>query len=167
MYDTALKTFFKTCLTNLVPSFILICLFKGLVETSSDIAKLTLSTPKKKKKWVLFEDQEHLQRGGVGGEHSDLVNHGSLSRDHVRKQMLPVDGQEFGGFLDGENEESSIPATGAKLENLKTNLCGFDLEVHHMQRSSACWDEKIDNGASSAEEKVFFLLAAPIRGFKY
>jgi len=139
----------------------------GLVETSSDIAKLTLSTPKKKKKWVLFEDQEHLQRGGVGGEHSDLVNHGSLSRDHVRKQMLPVDGQEFGGFLDGENEESSIPATGAKLENLKTNLCGFDLEVHHMQRSSACWDENIDDGASSAEEKVFLLLAGPIRGFKY
>jgi len=135
----------------------------GLLETSSDIAKLTLSTPKKKKKWVLFEDQEHQQREGVGGEHGDLVNHGSLRRDHVRKQVLPVGGQGFGE----DDEESSIPATGVKLDNLETNLCGLDLEVHHMQRSSACWDEKIDNGASSAEEKVFFLLAAPIRGFKY
>ena len=162
-YGTALKTFLKTCITNLVTSIFLICLFQGLLETSSDIAKLTLSTPKKKKKWVLFEDQEHLQRGGVGDEHGDLVNDGSLRRDHVRKQVLPVGGQGFGE----DDEESSIPATGAKLENLETNLCGLDLEAHHMQRSSACWDEKIDNGASSAEEKVFFLLAAPIRGFKY
>merc|ERR1719500_2102256 len=166
-YGTPLKTFLKTCITNLATSIILICLFQGLLETSSDIAKLTLSTPKKKKKWVLFEDQEHQQREGVGGEHGDLVNHGSLRRDRVRKQVLPVGGLGFGEFLDGEDEESRIPATGAKLENLETNLCGLDLEVHHMQRSSACWDEKIDNGASSAEEKVFFLLAAPIRGFKY
>ena len=147
----------------MLPLFILLCLFQGLVETSSDIAKLTLSTPKKKKKWVLFEDQELLQRGGVYGEHGDIVNHRSLRRDHVQKGVLPVDGQGFEGFLGGENEEN-IPATEIKLENLETNLCGLDLEVHHMQHSLTCWDENVD---SLAEEKVFCLLAGPIRGFKY
>merc|ERR1719285_88153 len=95
-------------------------------ETCSDIAELTLSTPKKKKKWVLFEDYEHLQGGGVAGEHGGPVNHWSVGRDHVRKQVLQkyegVDSERFGGLIDEENEEGSIQTSGAKLENLETNL---------------------------------------------
>ena len=117
-------------------------------ETSCEIAKLTLSTPKKKKKWVLFEDKDHLQREEVGGENGDLVNHGSLGRDRVRKQVLP----KFEG-VDGEG----------RLEN----PCELDLKMHRPQHPSVCWDEGIDDQSSSAEEKIFFLLASPIRGFKY
>merc|ERR1719193_2263329 len=125
-------------------------------ETCSDIAELTLSTPKKKKKWVLFEDQEHLQGGGVDAEHGDLVNHGSVGRDHVRKQVLQnyevVDSEGFGGFIDEENEERSSRTTGEKLENLETNL--GELDGEQMQRSLACQDGIIDDRDNSAEEKV-------------
>ena len=109
---------------------------------------------------MLFEDQEHLQGGGVGDEHGDLVNHGSLRSGHVRKQVLQKsEGVTGEGFMDEESREESFRTAGAMLENLDTN--GFEVE-----RSSGCWDETIDDQDISAEEKVFFLLANPIRGFK-
>ena len=101
---------------------------------------------------MLFEDEEHLQREEVGSENGDLVNHGSLGRDRVRKQVLP----KFEG-VDGEG----------RIENVETNPCELDLKMHHPQHPLTCWDEGIDDQSRSAEEKIFFLLASPIRGFKY
>ena len=110
-----------------------------------------------------------MQGGGVDDEHGDAVDHGSVGRDHVRKQVLQkceeVDSEGFGGLIDEENEEGIIQTTGAKLENLETNL--GKLKMQRLQRSPACWDESSDDRDNSAEEKVFFLLAKPIRGFKY
>ena len=147
------------------PVLFVIAIFQELVETSSEIARLTLSTPKKKKKWVLFEDQER----GVGGEHDDPVNLGSLGRDHVRKQVLQVyegvDGTGLGGLVDGENKEGSFLITKEKIENLGTNEDW--LEAQQLQRSPVCWDGAINDHDSSAEDKVFFLIPNTIRGFKY
>ena len=115
---------------------------------------------------MLFEDHEHLQGEGVNGEHGGPVNHRSVGKDHVRKQVLQkyegMDSERFGGLIDEENEEGSIQTSGAKLENLETNLGELK-----MQHSSVCWDGNIDERDNSSEEKVFYLLANPIRGFKY
>ena len=67
---------------------------------------------------------------------------------------------------DRDNEHGNSPATGAKLESFAINPCELDLKGHHLNPST-CWDEDINHQVGSAEEKVFFLLAGPIRGFKY
>ena len=116
---------------------------------------------------MLFEDQEHLQERGVGGEHDDPVNLDSLV--HVRKQVIQVyegvDGTGLGGLVDRENKEGSFRTTKEKIENLGTNEDG--LEAQQLQCSPVCWDGAINDHDSSAEDKVFFLIPNTIRGFKY
>ena len=46
--------------------------FQELFETSSDIARMSLDTPKKKKKWVLFQDQVGFPEAG-GGEDEVVI----------------------------------------------------------------------------------------------
>ena len=102
--------------------------------------------------WGRVRLAEREDGGGGGGQKEEEIRDGASEGG---------DGEGFAGFMDEESDEESFRTAGAKLENLDTN------GLEDVQCSTAFWDETIDDQDISAEEKVFFLFANPIRGFKY
>ena len=116
---------------------------------------MSLSTPKKKKKWVIFEDQENLQeRDIVGDSHS-------LKRGQIQENMLSkYEGGNWrvtncGGLFEGREDENRSEVSEVKVE-----------KSQRLKRFSECFDGNSDESPGPAE-KVFFLMPNPIRGFKY
>ena len=111
---------------------------------------MSLSTPKKKKKWVIFEDQENLQeRDIVGDSHS-------LKRGQIQENMLSkYEGGNSGGLFEGREDENRSEVSEVKVE-----------KSQRLKRFSECFDGNSDESPGPVE-KVFFLMPNPIRGFKY
>ena len=111
---------------------------------------MSLSTPKKKKKWVIFEDQENLQeRDIVGDSHS-------LKRGQIQENMLSkYEGGNSGGLFEGREGENRSEVSEVKVE-----------KSQRLKRFSECFDGNSDESPGPVE-KVFFLMPNPIRGFKY
>jgi len=65
---------------------------KELFETSSDIARMSLDTPKKKKKWVLFQDQVVFPEAG-GGDHEVVIPE-RWEEDHLQ-EMVTLESAEM------------------------------------------------------------------------
>ena len=116
---------------------------------------MSLSTPKKKKKWVIFEDQENLQeRDIVGDSHS-------LKRGQIQENMLSkYEGGNWGvsnsgGLFEGREGENRSEVSEVKVE-----------KSQRLKRFSEYCDGNSDESPGPVE-KVFFLMPNPIRGFKY
>jgi len=67
-------------------------LLEELFETSSDIARMSLDTPKKKKKWVLFQDQVVFPEAG-GGDHEVVIPE-RWEEDHLQ-EMVTLESAEM------------------------------------------------------------------------
>ena len=116
---------------------------------------MSLSTPKKKKKWVIFEDQENLQERDIVGDSY------SLKRGQIQENMLSkYEGGNWGvsnsgGLFEGREDENRSEVSEVKVE-----------KSQRLKRFSECFDGNSDESPGPVE-KVFFLMKNPIRGFKY